>query len=479
MKKIFNKIISFIVALTLIVNSGCDPSDFGDINVNPNATTVPVTSALLTNSISGMGGAAFFLSGGLFSQYYSETQYTESSLYSTPQFGWDGVYAGVLYDLENIININTNPETKDKVLVNGSNANQIAVARILKAYNYMYLTDEFGDLPYLGALKGNAKPAYDSQQDIYKGMFKELKEAVAQFDGGAAATGDILFHGNIANWKKFANTLRLVLALRLSKVDATIGKAEASAAITDGVISSNADNVVLEYPGGAFKNPWFNLYNGRKDYGISDIITGIMTDIKDPRLKAFGQANNKGEIVAMPYGLTRDDAITYTNAHPDFSFIIRSDLRAENSIQPILTAAHAFLARAEAAQRGWTSESATEMYNKGIKASWEQWGVFNQAAYDAYIADVKVSLASDPLTKIGVQRWLAFFPDGTQGWSEWRRTGFPVLKPTPKATNSSKQIPRRFVYPATEPNLNKANYDAAVSKLSGGDTQDGKVWWDK
>lgn len=479
MKKIFNVLLSSLAISSLIITNGCKPSDFGDINVNPNATTVPVTSALLTNAISGMGGAASFIAGGLFCQYYSETQYTESSLYATPQFAWDGVYAGVLYDLENIININTNASTKDLVTVNGSNANQIAVARILKVYNYMYLTDEFGDLPYSGALKGDAKPAYDTQQDIYKGLFKELKEATAQFDGGKAATGDVLYNGNISQWKKFANTLRLMLALRISKADATLGKSEAAAAVTAGVIDANSDNAELAFPGGAFKNPWFNVYNGRKDYAISDVIAGIMTDIKDPRLKAFGNANSKGEVVAMPYGLTRDEAITYTNAHPDFSFILRADLRAENSKQHIMTAAHAYLARAEAAQRGWTTESAKDMYNKGIKASWEQWGVFTQTAYDAYIVDAKVSLDTDPLNKIGVQRWLAFYPDGTQGWSEWRRTGFPALKPTPKATNSSKQIPRRFVYPASEPNLNKAGYDTAIGRLTGGDTQDSKMWWDK
>ena len=150
MKKIFNKFLSIILTGTLLMGSGCEPSDFGDINVNPNSTTVPVTSALLTNAISNMGGAASFVRGGLFCQYYSETQYTEASLYATPQFGFGGNYAGDLYDLQNIIINNTDAATKDKVSVNGSNNNQIAVARILKAYNFMYLTDEFGDLPYSG-----------------------------------------------------------------------------------------------------------------------------------------------------------------------------------------------------------------------------------------------------------------------------------------------------------------------------------------
>ena len=479
MKKIFNNFSSMLLIASLLVASSCEPSDFGDLNVNPNATTVPVTSALLTNAISNMGGAATFVRGGLFCQYYSETQYTEASLYATPQFGFAGNYAGDLYDLENIIINNTDAATKGKVVTNGSNNNQIAVARILKAYNYMYLTDEFGDLPYSGALKGDPKPAYDTQEAIYKGLFKELKEAGAQMDGGKEPVGDILYHGDLSQWKKFANSMRAILAMRVSKVDAALGKAEFTAAIAAGVIENNADNATLAYPGGVFKNPWFNLYNGRKDYAISEFVTGTMTTLKDPRLKVFGNPNAGGTVVGFPYGLTRDEAVTFANGHADYGFILAASKRAENSPLAILTAAHVYLARAEAAQRGWTSEVAATMYNNGIKASMEQWGVYDATTYAAYIADANVSLAVDPLIKIGTQRWLAFFPDGTQGWSEWRRTGYPVLKPTLKATNSSKQIPRRFVYPSTEPNLNKDNYNSAVGRLSGGDTQDAKIWWDK
>ena len=383
MKKIINKLLSIALVSGFLMVSSCgDVADFGDINVNPNATTVPVTSALLTNAISGMGGTAQGIRGGLFCQYYSETQYTDASLYSLPTSGF-GVYSGVLYDLENIIINNTDPLTKDKVNVNGSNNNQIAVARILKAYYFMYMTDQVGDIPYSGALKGDAKPVYDTQQAIYTGLFKELKEAGAQFDGGKSVAGDILFGGDASKWKKFANSMRLVLALRLSKVDATTGKSEAVAAIAGGVIQDNADNATLAYPGGSFKNPWYTLYDGRKDYAISDVIVTAMTDLKDPRVKQFGNPNASGTVVGFPYGLTRDDAVTFANGHADYGFVLKASQRAENTPQALLTAAHAYLARAEAAQRGWTTEVATDMYNKGIKASWEQWGVYVAADYTA------------------------------------------------------------------------------------------------
>jgi len=478
----FNKIKYYFASFLLVLSiSSCDLEDFGDLNENPNATTVPVTSALLTNAISAMGTPASNTTSGLFTQYFSETQYTETSLYANAFFAWDGNYSGSLYDLQNIINNNTDPETALKVGIYGSNNNQIAVARIIKAYQFMYLTDRYGDIPYSQALKGETAPAYDTQESIYNDLFKELREAVAQFDGGEPAKGDILFNGDITKWKQFANSLRVILALRVSDVKPDQGKAEVTAALAadGGVIESNADNAQLNFPGGGFKNPWFNLYDGRKDFAIADVIVGYLKDYTDPRLQAFGQPNASKDVVPVPYGLIRDAAVSYTNSHPDWSFILNEKFRRENSTQFLLTAAHTFLARAEAAQRGWTSENATAMYSAGIKASFEQWEVFTQSAYDAYLASDKVSLASgNPLEKIAIQRWLAFYPDGTQGWSEWRRTGFPALKPTPAALNTSKQIPRRNIYPSTEPNLNSASYSAAVSRI-GSDIIDTKVWWDK
>lgn len=483
MKKLIQIISIFLLVSLMMVNTGCDPSDFDDLNVNPNATEVPPTSALLTNVLSGMAAPASFLTTGLFAQYYSETQYTDASLYATPLFGWDGVYAGPLYDIQNIINNNTDPATAERVAVNGSNNNQIALARILKVFQYMYLTDEFGDLPYSEALTGKTDPAYDTQESIYKGMFKELGEAVAQFDNGLAPKGDIIYGGDVSKWQKAANSLRVILALRVSKADPALGSAEVKAALAavGGVIETNDDNLSIDFPGGAaFRHPWFNTYNGRKDYAISDVIVNVLKEGNDLRLLAFGNPNAKNEVIGFPYGVPREQAIAFTNDNPDYSFVLKSSLRTDGSIFHIISASQVYLARAEAAQLGWTSESASDMYTQGIQASWEQWGVYDAALFSTFIADPKISLTTgDELAKIGTQRWLSFFPDGTQGWSEWRRTGYPDLKPTPFATNASKQIPTRLPYPTSEPNLNAAGYNSAVSRISGGDTQDGKVWWDK
>jgi len=475
--KNFSKLL--YISMVALAISSCNPSDFGDINENPNGTTVPVTSALLTNALSGLGTVAADTRGGLYCQYFSETQYTDVSLYALPQVAWDGIYAGSLNDLQNIISINSDPTSASRVTIDGSNANQIAVARIVKAYRMSFLTDQYGDIPYSEALQGNNAPKYDTQQEIYRDIFKELKEAAAQFDNGTHVNGDILYGGDNAHWVKFANSLRLILAMRLSKIDAATAQAELGT--LGPVFESNADNATLNYPGGGFKNPWYALYDGRKDYAVSETITSLMYDLSDPRVRAFGyQADPNKDVVGFPYGLTRDDAIAFSNANSDWGYILDVNLRQANSPYTILSYADVLLAKAEAAQRGWISGDAKALYEAGIAASWEYWGVFDQTAFDNYIASTAVDLAGgNELEKIGVQRWLAFYPNGAQGWAEWRRTGFPTsIVPTAAAINSSKQIPRRYPYPTTEASLNKVGYTDAVSRLTGGDNADSRVWWD-
>lgn len=485
MKKSFK---SILIVAAAVLFSTCSLSDFGDLNRNPNATTIPVTSALLTNVLSGLGGWTQGMNEGLYSQYFSETQYTDASLYSIIQVNFTGNYSGAMYDLQNIIDNNTNPDTKDEVLANGSNANQIAVARILLVYHYIHQTDRFGDVPYSEALTGNAKPVYDTQADIYKGFYKELKEAIAQFDNGLAAQGDILFDGDKTKWKKFANSLRLILAMRLSKADATLGKAEFAAAFADpaGYLSSAADDVTVYYPGAAFKNPWFNLYDGRKDYAISTVMVDQLKAWNDPRLQAFGNPNAQGIVKGVPYGLTRDAAIAFTNANADWSQILAPKWRTQSSPLVVLSASQVLLTIAEAIHLGWVSGDKAKFYADGIKASWERWEVYDEQRFLGYIQPTGIGTelialtgdASD-LQKINLQKWVAIYPDGRSGWTEWRRTNTPVLTPTPSAVSTSKLIPRRFSYPSVEYNPNRANLDAALGRLGTADNQDGRVWWDK
>ena len=458
----------------LLFNTGCDKTkDFGDMNQNPAITSSVSTAGLLTNVLSTISTWATSTRSGLYAQYFSETQYTETSLYALPQLDFAGNYSGSLYDLQNIINLNTGEP--ERVGQFGSPGNQIAVARILRAFIYWHITDAWGDIPYSEALQGKT-PVYDKQEDIYPSLITELKEAGDQFDGGASFKGDILYDGNNAKWKKFANSLRILIAMRMSNVN----QAGAAAAVTealsdpDGYISSNADNAVIDYPGGTYNNIWWTLYDGRQDFAVSETLMDFITGNSDSRVAAFGTSS-----LGFPYGLKRDDAVTFYNDNPSWARILTNAGRQQGSPIALVVAAQVKLALAEARERGMISTGTTAgFYQEGIKDSWEQWGVFTQAAYDAYLTKSAISLATNPLEKIATQRWLATYPNGLQGWFEWRRTGFPVLTPTPEATNSSGEIPTRYVYGLAEYSLNETNRKAAADRM-GGDTQDTKVWWDQ
>ena len=503
MKRFF--VYSLITAVALF-NSGCKKT-FEETNVNPNSQTnaFPNTSYLLSNVLNTISNAGTTTGGytifntetALYVQYLSLSQYPEPSLYSTTTASWDAWYAGPLEDLYTIIRYNTDGafSADAKVTANGSNNNQKAIARILKAYLFSIVTDRWGDVPYSEALTGAITPKYDRQQAIYTDMFKELREAIAQFDGGAKATGDQMFGGDAAKWKKFANSLRMVLALRLSKVDATTGKAEFAAAYADaaGYISTNADNAAYKYQNNInFSSPWNSLNNGRDDYSVSDVMINYLKNNSDPRLAVYAQPNASGQYVGIPYGLNRS-ALTAFTGSTDFSRIgLKITGWRFNGSTPTLvnyngqdgifiSASQMWFTKAEAEQKGWigATTDASTSYQQGVKLSWDEWGLtYTTTQLNTYIAQVNITPTTNLAAKIGQQKWIALFPKAQEAWFEWRRTGYPALIPTPYAVNTSKQIPRRYGYPDTEIQLNAANYRTAVTSM-GGDTPDIRVWWDK
>ncbi len=486
MKNNINKYLLLVgLGTALLSTTGCFKKlgDYGTMNSNPNATTAPITSALLTNAIANLNTGVwdqggFRTSNGLYAQYFAETQYTDVSRYARTTTNFDGFYSGPIFDLQNIINYNTDAATAGIASAFGSNKNQIAIARILKAFYFWQLTDTWGDIPYTQALKGVGAIAYDAQDVIYKDLLKELRESVAQFDAGATVQGDILFSGNTSKWKKFANSMRLLISLRMSKADANTGKSEFAAALADpsGVIDAAADNAALTPPGGVYQNTFYNYYTvvQRKDFAVSKTVTDMLSNNNDERIKAFGSSS-----VGFPYGLTRTDAVNFANANVTWARILEPARRAETSSTILIASEEVKLARAEAASLGWTTESAVALYASGIQASWTRWGVYDAAKFTAYMLQPAIALTGvGDMAKIATQEWLAFYPDGTQGFAIWRKTGSPALTPAPGLTT----IPRRQSYGSNEPQLNPTNYATAAAKYTdatGADSQFGKVWWDK
>jgi Starch-binding associating with outer membrane len=488
--KLFKQIPLVLALLVSLVTSCENIKDFGDTNVDPNRTTTPNTAALLTNVLSTISNRATQQNPGFFCQYFAETQYPGVSLYTIPQFDFDGVYAGAMYDCQNIINTCNDPLTTASAAVNGSLNNQAAIARILKSYYFWTITDAWGDAPYSQALTGGTVqfPVYDKQEDIYKGILSELTAANAQFDAGNKVKGDIVYNGEPEKWKKFSNSLRMLISLRMSKRYPEAGgfaATEFNAAVKDpaGSIETNADNFTVIYPGGSFRNPWFALYDGRKDVGEATTFITLLTSLSDRRqlTNIYGSSQ-----IGVPVGRNRE----YMNnqwggifSQDQWARVLGASYRAENSGVDVVHAAAVLLARSEAKERGWTSEAldAVDLYRNAITASFTQWGltVAEATSYYNNAAVFYDGTVSDKINKIALQRYIALYPDGLQGWCEWRRTGVPELSAAQDALNSSGEIPRRFVYGANDYSTNKENVQAAAALLEGGDSQDARIWWDK
>jgi hypothetical protein len=468
MKNNLKKIALFAMGLSTLVS--CKRiGDFGDTNVNPSAITTPATYAVLTGVLTGISGWAKDNAATIWIQYASETQYPGTGLYAIPTFGM-GTYTGALLNLKTIIDANSNPD-------------EVAVARILTQYIYWHLTDGLGDIPYSEALKG-ITPKYDKQQDIYKGMIAELTAAKNQIVNNGALKGDIL-NGNDANkWKKFANSLRAMMAIQLSKRypgAAEYAATQFKAAIADGVIDNNADNIKLVYPGGTFKNPYFNDHDGARDNGESVQLFGMLAALGDGRQAAFGNSSTP-----VIYGVKEATINAWIKANINWSRILGDNQRLETSPVYMLTASQLFMARAEAAARGWTTEDKTSMLTQGINASFAQWGLALPSA--SYFTQALVVLdGTNDIKKIAEQTYLASFPNGRAGWNSWRRTGYPVLTPAPDPLNPAHVVtPRRYTFtPATgstfsEYLLNPGGVASSTATLvPAGDLQENKIWWDQ
>ncbi|MHC2993561.1 hypothetical protein OB13_18995, partial [Pontibacter sp. HJ8] len=182
-----------------------------------------------------------------------------------------------------------------------------------------------------------------------------------------------------------------------------------------------------------------------------------------------------------PYGYDRETTTAFTDANTNWARVLRGDYRKQSGTVTILSAADVTLARAEAADYGWTSENLQTLYMQGITLSFQMWGTTPAASYFTQGA---VALSAAPgtganLRQIATQRYIAAYPNGLQAWNIWRKTGFPALTPAPDAVNSSKQIPSRYAYAAAEYTTNADAVTEAVANLPGGDTQDAKVWWNR
>ena len=479
------KKVIMLVTLGITLYS-CDK--FGDTNVSPALLTSASTKALLTNSQQSMndlvlGNTAAARLGSLYIQHLSEGPYPGPSLYNDRNLAFSTWYTGPLYNLETIISYNNSGSPAANG--NGSKNNQIAVARILKAYYYLLMTDKWGDLPYTEALKGSEAfaPVYDKQQAIYTDLFKELAEASAQINASESkVVGDVMLGGDMTAWKRFANTMRMIMGLRLSAKDAAKGKTEYAAALAAGVITSNAQNINYSFVAGDPNNanPWYNNYTAglRNDYAISKTLTDYMEPKVDPRLAIYAEVLAGNVVKGLPYG--RNVAVNIPAAYSRIGKFFGGPGGSQGAAMPIFNYAQILFMRAEAAKLGYEAggdAAAEQFYKDAIKASWQQYGVFDQAKYDTYIALAGVAyVAATGHRQIMTEKWVHMYLNSWETWNDWRRTGFPVLTAAVDGVDV-KGIPLRLGYPTSESSLNGTNYTAAVAALGGTDNNYGKMWW--
>lgn len=402
-----------------------------------------------------------------------------------------------------------------------SSPSTFALAQILKVMAMHRITDMYGPLPYLQFKTGSISTPYDSQEVIYNSFFTDLDEAIAvltdfvQKNPGAKplAKFDLIYGGDFAQWLKFANSLKLRLAMRIVNVNASKAKQAAEEAVAAGVMTSNNDNALLKVDGISSVNPLYTICEGYNDTRMGANMESFLKGYNDPRI---GLLFTK---VALPAGSTpdyhgiRNGSRFSGNAYAVFS---KLNVTLTTPIQWMAVAEIYFL-RAEGALRGWSMNgTAQSLYETGIRTAFSQpIGGTNTFAGDAtaYINDntSKPAPYTDPVTsgnsigatstnlskitikwnaadnfntsleRIITQKWIALYPDGQEAWAEFRRTGFPnifkVVNNLGNGISTDLQI-RRSPFPQNEYLNNSAAVTQGLSLLGGADTGGTPLWWD-
>lgn len=484
----------------------CNTDNITAANRNPNDPTDAPTGPLFTSAVSAAVGRWLgnydFGQVEVLAQHLAQTTYPQEDQYINLQAdrttGWfDAAYTNDLEDLRQLI-------------AKGIAAKQPGVygpGQVLQTWDFSYLTDTYGDVPYSDALKADSAvvtPTYDSQKAIYDGFFTTLR-AASQAMGTAAAAdpgvggADPIYGGDLGKWRRFANSLRARYAMRIVNVDPAKADAELKAALADpgGVFQGNADNARLVWPGdGVSDNPWAVTLKTRDDRRMSRTLMSLMVPVNDPRVPVYAQPVVDSSIYrngfgGMPNGLAQDSAgkwfrlasrpgtIFYPGVTSYGTFGTAAGARMPSYL---MTYAELAFIEAEAAARnigGLTPGQAAGFYTAGIRASMNQWGVTDDASISGFLARPEVAYQGGPagLKQIATQKWIALFTDGAQAWSEWRRTCQPSSV-VPGPSTIVPYVPRRFFYSITEASVNAANLAAAIAR-QGPDNFGTRMYWDK
>lgn len=394
----------------------------------------------------------------------------------------------------------------------------LALGKLLRVAIMHRVTDMYGPIPYSKVISqtGDASLTvpYDSQQDVYNEMIKELNEVVAvlkdnlDLSAEAFRKYDNVYQGDLSKWLKFANSLKLRMAIRMVYADEQTAKKTAEEAVAAGVLTQNTDNAFLKVE----LNRSAMIFNDWNDQRVGADIISYMNGYKDPRREK------------MFTTVKVLDLETWTDIDGFAGIRIGIDVTDKDQMvsrysKPIISntspfmwmnAAEITFLRAEGALRGWNmGGEAKDLYNQAIALSFEQYGVTGAeqyaadninmpAAYDDPLmvysdysprSTITIAWEDDAayfernLERIITQKWIANFPLGAEAWSEYRRTGYPRLLPVVENKSGgaidTEHMIRRLWYPPIEYTENLSNIKLAIGLLGGPDEGGTRLWWDK
>lgn len=502
-----------LVSVIIVLISSCNKASLTDLNKNPNATETAVPDYLFTGAI--LATPAFnysVLAEGM--QYFST--YKEVPAIGDKFYSFNGTVAP--FDSFYVSKLNRLSQL-EALLQGPDDVNKNALVQILKVYEFHQLTDVAGDIPYSEALKGKANltPKYDTQKDIYTDMLNKLDAATSALDPSKPSFGnaDLFYKGDVTKWKKFAYTLMLRLAMRLTNVDADMSRNWVQKAIAGGVITSDADIAKISYANVAgAQNPQVrSMLDGNYISPGGDNVEGgkyaatfidYLKSTKDPRLGVISVVwvpTSTGYTADNSFNIQRGMVSGSLNTKPtDFDTYSEPSPLVVNVAAPIIVLgpSEAYLLLAEAALRGWYSNlTAQQAYDKGVEAGMTQWALYPTVGnISGSISEDQINeyLSLNPynssgtfeqqLEQISTQKWVSLFGNDYEVYSNWRRTGYPVLAPVnyPGNVTGGKMF-RRFSIPNSENLTNHENYLDALQRQGfaelNGDNLLTRVWWDK
>jgi hypothetical protein len=473
----------FIAFLSLVLVTSCVES-LDDYNIDKKRPSSAPAETFLTSAMKQLSDVLTTPNVNtnnfrLYVQHWATTTYLQEPRYDLtsriiPQNFWQNLYKDVIADLHEARRLTE----EDELIDEADKASMFAQLEIIEVYAWYVLVTTFGNVPYSEAIDfQNPVPVYDDQATIYNDILTRLDNAIGAFatGGNGFEAADILYNGDLDQWVKFGNSLKLKMALLIADVDNAKAKQLVEEA-ADNVFTSNADNARFPYlsappnnnPLSANLNP---IFSTRQDYVIAGTFIDKLNALNDPR-RPFYFTTFNGQYVGGNYG--------FANAYADFSHVSDKIIDAEFE-SLLLDYSEVEFLLAEAIERGYdVGGTAEEHYNKAIEASIVYWGgTASEAATYLAQPDVAYATASGNYKeKIGTQKWIALYNRGVDAWTEWRKFDYPVLLP-PSGGNvpAGLSIPVRIIYPINEQTLNGANRQAAADNM-GGDLATTRLFFD-